>query len=681
MSDSAVPIEPPTPGGRWREIALLAYLALVALVALALTVWTIRTESGASRDLNLPAIALFALLLFLSTSKNAHWLRIGPGGEVTPGWAFAFALVLLGSTSSAIIVMALTMAYSDIRGHQPPRRIIFNVAQVALSAALGGLVLHAFDADGVLAGASELSLTSAIAIVASGVTILVANAVLVCVVLSIHVGSNLGATLREGFGLSLTADGALMALAPIFVITVEFSLLLVPMLAVTAFLVNNSARQSLDRAHDARHDPLTKLYNRRAFAATVDEILDHPDGPSGVLLLIDLDGFKGINDRLGHKAGDALLVGLAERMRMVLPDQAIPARLGGDEFSVFLPGSVDEENTESLIHQWRTELSEPIDVDGCPLAVGMSVGVAFAPTHGTLLTDLLHCADMAMYQAKQHRTGVQISSPSDQTTNHARLGLLGELAGALVSNELHVRFRPQQRLADRSVDRVTARLEWHHPTFGVVPSADFMGPAEHTELVQPLTSLVIDQAARALVALNDPGLDVAIEVPSRALQDPTFSSEVIAVLTRVGLDPRRLELIVTEQVIESDIDQVRQTIDRLRDLGITFAIQILDTESSSFSTLCHSGVGRVVFGPDFVAKLTDDAPARLIAHAVVQVAHGLGIEVVADGVDVPSTRDALIGMSCDLAQGSLIASSMPLADLEAWLNAGTSASARPVLVS
>ncbi len=675
------PTHPTPPASPAPDVAVLAYVTLIGLLGLISTVWTLHFEAGAHRDLNLPAIALLSILLFFGASKNAHWLRIGTGGEVTPGWAFAFALVLLGSTSTAIAAMALTMAYSDIRGHQATRRILFNVAQTALSLALGGYVLHALDADGALADAAGLSVSSAIAILASGATILVTNAVLVCIVLSLHFGSSLWAMLKEGLSLSLTADGALMALAPIFVITVEFSLLLVPMLAVTSFLVGHSARQSQDRAHDASHDPLTKLYNRRAFASKVDELLSDPDGAQGALLLLDLDGFKGINDRLGHQTGDALLMNLAERMTAVFPDEAIPARLGGDEFSVFLPGPVDQEATAAQIRHWRRELSAPVDVDGFPLAVGMSVGVAFAPTHGTLLTDLLHCADVAMYQAKQRRTGVQVSRPDDATTEHARLGLLGDLARAIESDELRVHFRPQQRLGSGAIDRVQACLEWHHPEHGNIPSVEFEGLVEHTELVGPLTRFVVEHAARALVGLDRPELGVAIGVPSRLLQTRSFADDVIATLARVGLEPERVELELTESAFSIETEQSRTHIDLLRSIGVTFSVEVFETDTSSFATLLQRGIDRLTLNEAFIARLPTDTSVELITKAVIQVAHGLGLEVVADGVDSAAVRNSLVTLDCDVAQGRLIGAALPVAALEAWLDTIRSESANPLLIS
>ena len=181
----------------------------------------------------------------------------------------------------------------------------------------------------------------------------------------------------------MTADGALLALAPLFVVAVEFSLVLLPLLGVTSFLVFQSARHALQRAHEANHDSLTKLLNRRSFSDRLTELLE-TDGPldgAGALLLLDLDGFKEINDRLGHQVGDSLLQGFAERLEREMPEGAFAARLGGDEFAVLLPGATDMQSTKLLAFDLHSRLCRPLMVNGFPLSVSMSVGLAFAPHH------------------------------------------------------------------------------------------------------------------------------------------------------------------------------------------------------------------------------------------------------------------------------------------------------------
>ncbi len=339
-----------------------------------------------SASVNWIAFGLFATLLIVGETKTALWMRFGNGGEVTPGYAFAYALALLGSPAGAVAVMAFTSAYVDIRSRKPLRKVLFNVADISLALSTGGLVLHAFGIQGAITDRGSIPLTWGIGILAGGTMVFVMNGMLVCLVLALHTGNGFLATMREGFALSMTADGALLALAPLFVVAVEFSLVLLPLLGVTSFLVFQSARHALQRAHEANHDSLTKLLNRRSFSDRLTELLE-TDGPldgAGALLLLDLDGFKEINDRLGHQVGDSLLQGFAERLEREMPEGAFAARLGGDEFAVLLPGATDMQSTKLLAFDLHSRLCRPLMVNGLSV-VGLDErrpGVRAAPRRG-----------------------------------------------------------------------------------------------------------------------------------------------------------------------------------------------------------------------------------------------------------------------------------------------------------
>src|SRR4029079_19396607 len=198
--------------------------------------------------------------------------------------------------------------------------------------------------------------------------------------------------------------GALLALAPIFVVAIHFSLLMLPLLGITALLVYQSTQQALRRAHEASHDDLTQLLNRRTFDNRLAGFLaSNADEIRGALLLLDLDGFKEINDRLGHQTGDMVLLGVAEQLRKSAPPGALVARLGGDEFAVLIPEVGSDASTMALVEQLRNEITRPVVVDGFPLSVGVSIGLAFAPTHGRTPGDLLRAGDVSVSRAKQDR--------------------------------------------------------------------------------------------------------------------------------------------------------------------------------------------------------------------------------------------------------------------------------------
>ena len=651
-----------------RQFVLVAYITLVAFAAIVATAWTIVNEVGADTGYNLIGIGLFAVLLFFATNTNADWLRFGPGGEVTPGWAFAYAIALLGSTTAAIAAMGLTMLYADITTRRPSRQMIFNAAQVALSLALGGAVLSAAGVDRMVTDQAGMSLSSVLAVVAAGIVVFVANWMLVCLVLSLHFGTSLRTMLSDGLKVSITADGALLALAPIFVLTVEFSLFLVPLLVATSLVVNRTARQSHARAHDASHDPLTRLLNRRGFAAAVDDVLYETDARAGILLLIDLDGFKQINDQLGHQTGDALLVGLADRMADVFPDNAVVARLGGDEFSIFIPEADDLDVTKDRIEHWRAQLSEPVDIDGFPLAARMSIGVAVAPEHGSALTQLLHAADTAMYASKQYDSGVTMHGAAASAATPSRVELLRDLSTAIDAGEIEMRYEPQRNLDTGDVDLISARVVWCHHTHGEIPAAEFVGPASQTELIGPLTEFILERGARDLANLERANMRLALSIPPRTLHDADFPSELVSILERAGISPTRVELELGERVLTEHNPSSREVVDRLRQVGVTITADDFGADDSSFATLQGAAIDRIKLDRAFVERLTIDPSNALILSATLSVADGTGVEVVANGADTAEIVRMLRESGCHFVQGLDVAPAMTCADLVTWLD-------------
>ena len=236
--------------------------------------------------------------------------------------------------------------------------------------------------------------------------------------------------LARDFVHSVSADGALLALSPIFVVVLNYSLFLLPLLGVTAFLVYRSTQQALQRAHEASHDPLTRLLNRRAFDNHVEGFLSsHGDEDArGAIVLLDLDGFKEVNDRLGHDIGDRLLRGVAEQITNGAPRGAVVARLGGDEFALLVPDAGDDDEAAAMAEHLRRRITRPIDIDGFPLQIGASVGVAFAPLHGRTSADLLSAADIAMYRSKRYRSGVELFHSTRSGRDLGRVSMLSELS-------------------------------------------------------------------------------------------------------------------------------------------------------------------------------------------------------------------------------------------------------------
>ncbi len=646
-----------------------AFVAVVAVVALALTGLVYILQRGEILPHSkFVYVVVFCALLFIGEART-KWFRFGDGGEVTPGWAFAFSIVLLGAPVVAIAAMAVCTLYVDLRDHKSLTKIVFNAAQITAALAAGALVLQLFGLRSPITDAGRLSYRWGIGIVVAGALVFIANGLLTCIVLTLHYKTTLRSMMGRSFFLSISADGALLALSPIFVVAIEFSLLMLPLLGVTALLIYQSTQQALKRAHEANHDGLTRLLNRRTFDNHLAGFLaSHPDDVRGVVLLLDLDGFKEINDRLGHQTGDMVLIGVAERLTRAAPEAAVVARLGGDEFAVLIPNVGSEASTIALVEQLRTELTRPIVVDGFPLTVGVSIGLAFVPTHGRTPEDLLSAADIAMYRAKRYRTGVESYKALGSRPERGRLGLLGELSNAIAGEQLKVHYQPLTRFRDGMPNSMEALLRWHHPTLGQVPPKDFITLAEHTDLIGPLTQFVLSQATMDARAVDRFEMSLSINVSARNLQDRRFPMSVLKAVDEAGLDTSRLELEITESAIASEPERSLFAISALREAGVRIAIDDFGTGYSSFGMLRDLTVDRLKIDASFVDGIAHSQRQQHLVRAIVALAKGLGIETVAEGVETEESWITLANLGCDVAQGYLICRPVPLPELVEWLD-------------
>ena len=646
-----------------------AFVATVAIAAITLTslVYALGPH-GIIPPSKTVYVLIFCALLFIGETRTM-WFRFGDGGQVSPGWAFAFSIVLLGAPLVAIAAMATCTLYVDLRDRKSLTKTVFNAAQITASLAAGALVLELLGLGSPITDAGRLSFRWGIGIVVAGALVFIANGMLTCIVLTLHYKTSLRSMMGRSFFLSISADGALLALSPIFVVAIHFSLMMLPLLGVTALLIYQSTQQALRRAHEANHDGLTHLLNRRTFDNHLSGFLaSNPDDVRGAVLLLDLDGFKEINDRLGHQTGDMVLIGIAEQLTRSAPEAAVVARLGGDEFAVLIPDVGSEASTMAIVEQLRTELTRPIVVDGFPLSVGVSIGLAFAPTHGRTPEDLLSAADVAMYRAKRYRTGVESYKALGSRPERGRLGLLGELSHAISAGQLKVHYQPLTRFRDGTPNAMEALLRWQHPTLGQVPPGDFITLAEHTDLIGPLTQFVLTQATSDARVVDRFDMRLSINVSARNLQDRRFPSSVLKALDEAALQPRRLELEITESAIASEPERSLFAISALREAGVRVAIDDFGTGYSSFSMLRDFTVDRLKIDASFVDGIAHSQRQQHLVKAIVALAKGLGIETVAEGVETEESWITLANLGCDIAQGYLICRPVPLPELVEWLD-------------
>jgi diguanylate cyclase (GGDEF)-like protein len=651
-----------------QRAASSAAAVLLAACAAGLIFLLVRLElqSGPPR-VNWLVFAAIAAGLLAGEISERWWITTGDVGVVTPRWMATFALLLVSTPVLALAAALIAAFMTSWRHAEPASRTVTRAATTALATGIAGLILRVAGIEGSITQYSEVGWGAGVAIVAAGAAILLVNSITGAFRIWVTDAAPLPvAAARELHG-NLAADAALLSLAPIWVIGVSYSLVLIPLLAMTSLFVFRSTRQAFDQTHDARHDSLTGLLNQRAFRSEVEARCGRRLGRDApAVTLLDLDGFKEINDRLGHAVGDEVLRAFAQRARHMFPANTVLARLGGDEFAALLhpePGgpNPDPDRIAAIHHG----LSEPLEVDGFPIRVGVSLGVAVSSADLTNADELLHAADAAMYRAKRQRTNVEFHGTGD--SGHGRVRLLSELGAALEAHQLTVHFQPQFRISTGEVTGVEALVRWRHPQHGFVPPDEFIGMVERTELIEPLTEFVLRLAGAGALRWRDAHVRLAVNVSARSLLDPAFAQRVLDVIAEVRLPPSQLELELTERALVTEPDRSRMTIAELRAAGVQIAIDDFGSGYSSYQTLRDLDVDRVKIDRDFVAGMLTNPRDQAIVQSVVNLAHRLGIEVVGEGVESVAIWNALVAVGCDVAQGFGIARPMPLADLRGWL--------------
>ena len=598
------------------------------------------------------------------------WIRIGPRTTVTPVWMFALGLLLLGSPSIGIAVaLAGILAHSLSRRLQPIATVE-RVAAAALSLAAATAALRLFDVEEAITGYERLPWTWALAIVLAGLAIVVTNAVTATVLASLQHRRTVTAVFRRTLATRITAEGALLSLAPIWVIGLDFSPALIPLLGVTTVLVFRSTREALQRSHEARHDALTGLPNRRAFLDELDEAVraaGSQQSRTTTVLLLDLDGFKDVNDHLGHAVGDALLIAFAERLARAMSPSTAIGRLGGDEFAAMMVDDSDRQAITRFVDQLQARLSAPLIVDGFPISTGVSVGTATFPEDGASASELLRSADIAMYRSKRKGRSADRYKASN-LPKRSRLALLGDIGTALDDGDLHVHFQPQIRLGDGTADTVEALIRWHHREHGPIPPREFIGLAEQTDLIAPITRVVLKRATRELLGTGAANVRLAVNVSPRSLIDPRFARSVFEVLETTRFPADRLELEITERALLSHPERTALTIERLREAGVRIALDDFGAGYSSYQTLRILEVDRVKIDSAFVTGVVRSERDRSIVASLVDLAHDLGFDVVGEGVEDEAVYDTLTELGCDVAQGYFIAVPMGVNELSGWLS-------------
>ncbi|MET0684012.1 MAG: bifunctional diguanylate cyclase/phosphodiesterase [Solirubrobacteraceae bacterium] len=593
-------------------------------------------------------------------------IRLGPGqGEVAPSTTFTFAILLTFGAVPAAVAQGLGSVAADVAHRRRPKFVAFNLSQYLLAVMAAGLV-HQLIAGG--PHSEDIGTMQLVGVLAAGAVFFAFNTGAVAVAISLSSGTRLKDSLAGDLIRQSATESVLIGLAPLAVVALESNLVLLPLIVLPLLAVQRAARQAQISEHLAMHDALTGLPNRSRFYQRIEQGIAAADADTRIaLLLIDLDRFKEINDTLGHHYGDEVLkqVGLRLQQRVALGTTV--ARLGGDEFAILLPGQ-DADAALLFADGIRRSLGEPLDVGGVRLDIGGSVGVATYPQDGRDVETLMQRADIAMYEAKSGRTGVQRYAREQDADNLIRLTLAGDLRRALDEGEIVTEFQPKIDLRGDRVCGAEALVRWRHRQRGEIAPELFIGIAEQTGFIVPITMHVLGDAVRACHEWRHHGvhLTVAVNLSARVLLEPDLPESIVGLCAAHDVPPDALVLEITESMVVTDPERVLPTLDRLAAAGITLSVDDFGTGYSSLEYLKLLPVRELKIDRGFVMGMRTDPRDTAIVRSAIHLGHSLGLRIVAEGVDSAPTHDALASLDCDQAQGFRYSPSLPAPQLLSW---------------
>ncbi|MEO8342206.1 MAG: EAL domain-containing protein [Gallionella sp.] len=419
-------------------------------------------------------------------------------------------------------------------------------------------------------------------------------------------------------------------------------------------------------------DTVTGLPNRIRFRELVQEaiVTGQREQQPIVLLLMDLNHFKEVNDTLGHDRGDSLLQQVGLRLRYALFPFDVVARLGGDEFGILLPRLAAPDDVRYVIKKLHDSLEVPFMIDDLPIAVETSIGVAFMPEHADDADLLLQRADIAMYRAKKMAIDYAVYAPEFNPHSPERLGLMAELRDAIEQGQLLLHFQPKLELKTGRILGTEALVRWQHPRLGLVAPDKFIITAEQTGLIRPLTRWVLATALTQCQRAYPAGaqLRVSVNLSARSLHDVHLPKMIEEVLRASGAQANQLMLEVTESAIVLDPKHAEENLVALSAMGVGLSIDDFGTGYTSLSSIKRLPVNEIKIDKSFVTNMLTDKKDAMIARTVIELGHNFGLTVVAEGVETQEVLDALIALGCDEIQGDFISKPQAHEPLKIWLS-------------
>jgi diguanylate cyclase (GGDEF)-like protein len=619
-------------------------------------------------------VALVALVIFGELRPVITSRSYGEG--ITPSIAFTFAILFVWGPWPALLAQAVASVVSDLTARKDWWRTAVNPAQYAISFLLAWASMYAF---GYRAGIQDLHRITAADLwpmALSWVVYFLANNCIVSGVLAAYAGEPFKILFFEDFGYLLVSNFSVIVISPLVALAVQTSMWWLPLLLPPLFAIYRTSAVSLEKEHQANHDVLTGLPNRKFLLETLDKVLADADADTDAgtgrrvgLFLLDLDRFKEVNDTLGHQMGDQLLGHVAARIRGALRPSDVVARLGGDEFAVLLPSISDAAGATEVALRIQAALSEPYNFEGVLLELEASIGIALYPDHGADVSQLQRSADVAMYLAKDERSGIEVYSADKDQNSTTRLGLLGSLRQGIEGGQLELHYQPKVALSSGAVVGVEALVRWRHPHRGLIFPDEFIPLAERSGLMHRLTAYVVDAALEQAARWWAVGLEipVAVNVSARDLHGTMLAETVGRGLARHGLPASALRLELTERVLMSEPARVADTLGALERLGVQLSLDDFGTGYSSLVLLQRLPVSEIKIDRSFVKRLLTSPDDTKIVRSIVDLAHALGIEAVAEGVETEEVWDLLDELGCDSAQGWYASRPLPADRATEWL--------------
>jgi diguanylate cyclase (GGDEF)-like protein len=610
-----------------------------------------------------PAYWLMGILAVVVDARPYVIANRRSSSVVLPSICFTFGIGLAWGFGAALAVQMVAVTVAGVRLRHSVRRTVHLSVQHAVAlgavAAVAGLAaLHIGprpDWDDALL---TVAAASAWMLARYGLAALAER------VLSANLKK------RRGRGVEVLATGALLLLGPVVLATAQVGLAFVPLVLLALHAVHRMVRSAGESERASRVDALTGLPNRRALAASV-----HERGRLA-LLLLDLDRFRTVNDALGHAMGDRLLIEVAHRLADVVPAHDLVVRLGGDEFAVLATRVDGAVGARRLASHLTEALNRPFALDGVPVDVSASIGIALRDERDEAGGDgaaLLRQAEAAMYDAKQRGDQVAVYGPDSAHHSPDRLALLGDLRRALrdgaPDDGIMLFYQPQIAIATGEVVGVEALLRWRHPDRGMIGPEELIRVAEPTPAMRLITERVLHDVTAQLARWRDAGrrLRASVNVSVRDLHSGEIAGRIDELLHTYGVPADLLQLEITESALMADPHRVLKTITRLDRMGIAISLDDFGTGYSSLQHLRRLPLSEVKIDRSFVLGMATDRGDAAIVRSVIDLADALGLRAVAEGVEDERTWRLLAAAGCHAAQGWFHARPMPAADLDEWL--------------